>query len=172
MSGEETRDKSLSRNDLILVMESYRNTIQMHTTLLEQQKAVITSQSELLSKQDEILSKQQKLCSNIDTITKDLESFINKTEQLNNGILAKYSELEKSITGQTGDISSKLDQSFINTIKNYASLRNRLYISFGGMIIIVISLVTLCATAFDKFELLNDMYGILLKIAEYFNIRY
>lgn len=171
MVDEEQHSKSLSRDDLMLLMESYRNTIQMHTTLLEQQKAVISSQNELLSKQDEILKKQHQVCTNIDTITKEVEGYIRKFDELNQAIKSKHQELVTNITGQTGNIETKLDTSMLDTIKNYSSLRNRIYIALIGMGVIVVSLITLNITAFDKFETLNDIYVLLLKLAEYFHIR-
>lgn len=170
MTEEEQYQRNLNRDDLMLLMESYRNTIQMHTTLLEQLKAVISSQHDLLSKQDDILKKQHTMCSNIETVTKDIDLHIKKFDDLNSNISTTYTNLEKVISGQTGNIETKLDDSNLTTVKNYSSLRNRIYIALVGMSLIVISLITLNITAFDKFDVLNDIYLLVLKLVEHFNL--
>ncbi|MGD2072029.1 MAG: hypothetical protein PVG65_00865 [Candidatus Thorarchaeota archaeon] len=45
-------DENLSREDLFLLLESYKNQIRLNTTLLEKQEQVIQSQNRVIEKLD------------------------------------------------------------------------------------------------------------------------
>lgn len=49
-------EDKLSKNDLFILMESYKNNIQLNTTLLEQQKQLIIMTGEAIAKQKELCS--------------------------------------------------------------------------------------------------------------------
>lgn len=56
----------LSKDDLILLMESYKNMIQLNTTLIEQQKAILYKQETILDKQNVVCDKLDRLLSKLD----------------------------------------------------------------------------------------------------------
>ena len=170
MPGEELKNKSLSRDDLMLLMDSYRNTIQMHTTLVEQQKVVIGLQHELLTKQDSILNKQNEICNTMEHVSKNLEGCTSRFQEATTLVTNKCDELNNSISGKVEGVESKVDKSTIDSIKEHGSLKLRLYVAMGGMILIILSLVTLNITAFDKFEMFEESVQILKQLAEYFNL--
>jgi len=63
---QDVRGGVLSRGDLFLLMESYRNTIELNTTLLEQQKLIIDG-NKLIAESNE------KLCLRIEDVAKKLD---------------------------------------------------------------------------------------------------
>jgi len=170
MQGDELKNKSLSRDDLMLLMDSYRNTIQMHTTLVEQQKVVIGLQHDLLTKQDSILNKQDDVCRTMENISKNLEGCANRFQEATTLVSSKCDELNTAISGKVEGVESKVDKSMFDSIKEHGSLKLRLYIAMGGMILIILSLITLNITAFEKFEMFQESTIILEKLAEYFNL--
>lgn len=170
MQGDELKNKSLSRDDLMLLMDSYRNTIQMHTTLVEQQKVVIGLQHELLTKQDSILNKQDVLCRSMESISKNLEGCAERFREATTLVTSKCDELNSQISGKVEGVETKVDRSTLDSVKEHGSLKLRLYIAMGGMILIILSLVTLNITAFEKFEMFQECAVILKQLAEYFNL--
>jgi len=125
-------------NDLYIFMESYKNNIQLNTTLLEQQK-------QLMVMNDQAIDKQKELC-----IT--LESFITNITTCSQKILDNNTEILKKIEEKTTEI------------KNQASLdsekiQNKLYIALIGMVGIVISVISLAISFADKFNSLKVLIG-------------
>lgn len=57
----------LSKNDLYILMESYKNNIQLNTTLLEQQK-------QLMVMNDTSIQKQKELCNTLDDFIKNIST--------------------------------------------------------------------------------------------------
>ena len=51
-----TEKDQLSKNDLFILMDSYKNNIQLNTTLLEQQKQMLQLHSNVLEKQNETMT--------------------------------------------------------------------------------------------------------------------
>ena len=76
----------LSRDDLFLLMESYRNTIELNTTLLEQQKLIVDTNKH-------IIDLNVKICEEIAGVIKKLDVCaveLNKTHQQWNESRIKY----------------------------------------------------------------------------------
>lgn len=139
MAGESS--KSLSRDDLMLLMESYRNTIQMHTTIVEQQKRIVESQQTMTSKQDEILLKQKLLCDRLDNTASTMERFVNKVEK----------------------VDDKVDTFQLDMTKQISGVRTRLYIAMGGTVSIILALLVLLNTSYNRLiPLLEDIKTLLI----------
>jgi cysteinyl-tRNA synthetase len=75
-------DDNLTKDDLMLLMESYRNMITMHKTILDQSTKTIEKLENITSKQDAISTKQTSVCTSLSKITDKLDDVIggsNKT---------------------------------------------------------------------------------------------
>jgi len=106
----------LSRSDLYLVMESYRNNIALNTTLIEQQKQILLLQNDIIDKQQDLADKLKDITINGTKLLEKQEEVLNKTV-----------ESSKAFVNCAGDISNKeakiLDQqskldTAITTFKN------------------------------------------------------
>ena len=75
MAGRASDDRSsgvLSRDDLFLLMESYRNTIELNTTLLEQQKLIVDSNKAITASNGEICKRIEEVVKKLDTCATEI----------------------------------------------------------------------------------------------------
>ncbi len=128
----------IKANDLYIFMESYKNNIQLNTTLLEQQK-------QLMVMNDQAIDKQKELCTTLD-------SFITNITTCSQKILDNNIEIIKKVEDRTNEIKNQL-------ILEHEKLNNKLYIAFIGMIGIVISVISLAISFADKFNSLKILIG-------------
>ena len=85
-SRQPDRGGVLSRDDLFLLMESYRNTIELNTTLLEQQKQIIEGNKKILDSNTEICERIEAVADKLDACTIELS----KTHQQWNETRLQY----------------------------------------------------------------------------------
>jgi drug/metabolite transporter superfamily protein YnfA len=141
---QETGDK-LSKNDLYILMESYKNNIQLNTTLLEQQKQLIVMINQSVDK-------QKVLCENLDQFIQNLTTCSTKLEE-------NHSKLIGLIESKTNSIGNQLTvTSSINSVE-HEKITNKIYAAWGGMVLIVISLITLAVTFADKYHDILKLIG-------------
>ena len=62
----------LSRDDLFLLMESYRNTIELNTTLLEQQKLIIDGNKVIVESNKQIVERIEEVAKKLDACTQEI----------------------------------------------------------------------------------------------------
>lgn len=173
----------LSRSDLYLVMESYRNNIAMNTTLVEQQK-------QLLILQNDILEKQQNFAETLREIAQNGKDLIKKQED----VLTRTSESAKSFEYCAEDIAKKEEiileaqkvlDTTLDTVKkdlitamtldryacsaDHGSLKNSIKLIVGTFAAITLGLVGLAATIFSKYGTLDRIVLELDKINEILN---
>jgi len=142
---ERISDNKLSKDDLFILMESYKNNIQLNTTLLEQQK-------QLLLLHDTTTNKQKELCNNIDKLIEKLTQ-CSKTISDNQ---IKLHEEQSKLDDSIGSVSTQLSLKTADLSKEHASLANKMYISLVGMIGIVISVIGMAINYSDKFHVLTE----------------
>ncbi len=132
----------LSKNDLFILMESYKNNIQLNTTILEQQK-------QILILNDQFIDKQKDLCNSVEELVDRLGE-CSKTLSENHNILTNsIQQMSLKITSSLETISNNLK---LDTSKMSSSLSNKIYFAMGGMITIIISLISLFMVFSHKFE--------------------
>jgi predicted PurR-regulated permease PerM len=146
--------KHLNKDDLFLLMESYRNMITLHTTLVEQQKQLMVSQSNMIAKQDDIASQQNTICNKLGRVTEKLEECI-----------VALSKTKDDVAGQCNSIDHNLDIMSKDLTTQHNGLSTKVYTSMGLMATIVISLITVIYSLADKYTLLEKMNGTLTQIA-------
>lgn len=123
-------DFTFSRDDLLLLMKSYENTIQLNTTLLEQQKRVIDDQTKILDK--------------LVDVSHNTDSIVTKQRDLMDTI----QELATSCEAKSVRIQRQLSENQVDSIKGHGSTKSRLTFVYGGLFTIVISLVGLLISSY------------------------
>lgn len=159
--------KHLNKEDLFLLMESYRNMITMNSTLVEQQKQIIGLQNNIIKKQDEISIKQTQSCDQLKVITEKLGQCADNLSKTNENVQTSCSNLDKSISTNLSSIKDKVGESKLDLTKQHSGINTRIYVAMGAMATIIIALVALSTGLIDRFELLKDIHSILQTIAEH-----
>lgn len=136
-------EKSLSREDLTLLMESYRNTIELHTTLLEQQKQVLQFQHTIIEKQDSILGKQSKVCDKLTDVTKHLETCASNIAESNKSITATYLSIKKDVEDEVEKVGDKIEGTRVENVTQHSAITNKIYVGMVGSGMIIITLIGL-----------------------------
>ena len=70
---DELDKKAMTYRDLTLLMEGYRNNIELTTTLLEQQKQLLTQHDTMLKNQADLCKEIEELAKSLNQITKELK---------------------------------------------------------------------------------------------------
>jgi hypothetical protein len=130
----------VNRDDLLLMMESYKNQIELNTTLLTRQEVIITKQEEIIAKQEEavtklteILALQGKVLASVGAVPDSIEKLVHQLCEA---------------TGETcKGINTALDKSLSAArqaqIREHNGINNRIYLGWVGMGTIVIALIGL-----------------------------
>lgn len=124
--------KGLALQDLVLLMDAYRNNIELTTTLMEQIK-------QILSQQDEILDAQKNLCKEIINTTNTMRDF-------SSSMIERMADINKDI------VDVKLE-----VIKENSSLKNVIYVSLVGAVALITSIVTLTVDLNNKYDLIEKI---------------
>jgi hypothetical protein len=124
---------AVNRDDLLLMMESYKNQIELNTTLLTRQEVIITKQEEIIGKLAEILDLQSKVLVDVGAVPDSLEKLIHELCEA---------------TGETcKSVNTAVDQSLSAArqaqIREHNGINNRIYLGWVGMGTIVIALIGL-----------------------------
>ena len=123
-------DFTFSRDDLLLLMKSYENTIQLNTTLLEQQKRVIDDQTKILNR--------------LVDLSHNIDGIVSKQRDL----MTTIQELASSCDNKTATVQREISESRVDSVKNHGSTKTRLTFVYGGLFTIVISLIGLLVSSY------------------------
>jgi hypothetical protein len=130
MDSAKELDTNLTVKDLMILMEAYRNNIELSTSLLEQQKQILVQQDDILNKQKEIITS----ISNVSTSLLQLPT--------------QFLSLENKFRENSS--STQLEMT-----KNYSSMRNLLYVVFIGSGSIIITLITIIVEMSSKMSVIE-----------------
>lgn len=97
-------DEKLTRDDLVLLMESYRNMITMHQTILDQISRTMSKTEDITKASDAHLQKQIEICSSLKVISNDVKDISSKLSINSNDI----EEFEKKAIEQHGKVINKI----------------------------------------------------------------
>ena len=125
-------EDKLSKNDLFILMESYKNNIQLNTTLLEQQKQLIIMNTSAIDKQKEF-------CETLDRFIQNITSCSEKMNE-------NYTKLTKLIEDKSNTITSQITNGCADSKVEHSGIRLRIYMAMIGMGGIIISLISLAMT--------------------------
>lgn len=128
-------DDNLTKDDLVLLMESYRNMITMHQTILDQSTKTIEKLDGIATRQDGISTKQGRLCNSLDKITTRLDDCTTILKDSNTNISGMETKIKDEI-----NIHEK------KSIEDHGKITNKIYLGWIGMGTIIISLIGLTVT--------------------------
>jgi cysteinyl-tRNA synthetase len=128
-------DDNLTKDDLVLLMESYRNMIIMHQTILDQSTKTIEKLDIIATKQEGISTKQGNICSSLSKITNRLDdcATVMKDSNIN-------------ISGMSTKITDKINTHEKKSIEDHGKITNKIYLGWIGMGTIIIGLIGLTIT--------------------------
>lgn len=120
-------EDKLTRDDLVLLMESYRNMITMHQTILDQSEKTIEKMDVIADKQDKLFSKQGHLCNTLDKVSTNLDDATKSLFDAAKGATAHEKE----------------------TIRQYGAVVNKIHLGWIGMGTIILGLIGLIIALSD-----------------------
>lgn len=143
-----------TKQDLFILMESYKNNIQLNTTILEQQK-------QILILNDQFIEKQRDLCDSVDQLINRLND-CSKTLAENHAVLtgsinSMSSKLSTSLESMSKDIKMESTNACSRLTVDHSNLKNQIYVAMGGMVLIILSLVGLFSSFMNKFDSLATL---------------
>lgn len=121
-------NKELNRDDLFLLMQSYKNTVESNTILLEQQKKLLEHQNVIIGKQKEVSI----------SLNKVLEKF-------------------GMVGDMKGEVLEQINNCHLTCVQDRGSIKQRLIFLYAGMSLVTISLIGLVITVFDKMDLIEKI---------------
>jgi hypothetical protein len=163
--------KSLSKDDLYLLMESYRNMITMNATLAEQQKQLIENQGKLLDRQDTLNSKQVQLFDKISTLVDKIDEWTDVTKSGHDEIQNTCTDLESVMAGKLDKIADRTTDLNIENTKQHEGIKNHIYAAYIGLVGTVGSVVALIYFVFAHNDKADQLLKILIKISQAMNIQ-
>jgi hypothetical protein len=141
-------EDKLTRDDLVLLMESYRNMITMHQTILDQTTKTIQAMDVIATKQDSLFSKQGNICNTINSIDKKMDKC---SLDCAAGLVTNTDRMDSF----KDSIVKVLNGHEKKTIEEHAKLSNKIYIGWIGMGTIIIGLVGLIYTITNLIQTLH-----------------
>ena len=158
--------KSLSKDDLYLLMESYRNMITMNATLAEQQKQLIDSQSKLLERQDTLNMKQSQLFDKISALVDKIDEWTDVTKSGHDEIQNTCTDLEGIMVEKLDKLADRTVNLNIENTKQHEGIKNHIYAAYVGLVSIIGSVLGLVYFIFVHNDKADKLLQILYKVAE------
>lgn len=165
-----SESSSLSLSDIKLLMENYQNMIQLNTILLEQQKQLIELQHQVLKKQDLIISGQNTTIEKLNSIVNKLENCTKNLQEINQEIKESYSNIGHDMTSQFQKTEDKDTDWKLDVVKQHSGINRNIYIAWGGMVAIILGLISLLVNTYEKFSVLENINELLDKLISYFKL--
>jgi uncharacterized coiled-coil DUF342 family protein len=124
--------ENLTKDDLVLLMESYRNMIQLHSTILDRTNKTTEMLDKVVAKQDMLLTKQASLCNKLGKCVEKL-----------NEAGTKIDNTADKIDNAGKEIRQKIDTHNLSSVKDHGRITNKIYVGWIGMGSIIIALISL-----------------------------
>jgi hypothetical protein len=123
--------QGLGRDDLYLLLESYRNSIELNTTLLERQELINEGQGRILAQVVAICETQAKVLERLNGLPADLHTAIDA--------------LCGATAARCEGLGEQLREHAAETFKEHQGHRLRIYGAYVGMGTIILGLIGLLA---------------------------
>jgi hypothetical protein len=136
----------LSRDDLFLLMQSYENTVQLNTTLLNQHKQLLEDSSNILKKHSEIII-------NLNSLT-DKQQKISDTLS---DIILKITDLSDHNQKQIDDIEKKIDEHRVESLNNHNQQKTKIMIVGAAIGTVVITLLGIVGQMWMKYDIISSI---------------
>ncbi len=143
-------DRPLNAQDLFVLMESYKNNIELSTMLLEQQK-------QLLSHQNIIIEKQKKQCDSLSKLLERISNVIERQDKCATDVIKIQNELINNQNNVKNEIGQTQTIMRMEITKDHGGLKNLLYGVYSAIGVVIIALIGLLITVIDKLHILKDI---------------
>lgn len=164
---DQKTDSYLHFSDLKLLMDNYQNVVKLNTILLEQQKQIIELQKDIIRNQAGIIKDQGSLYDKIEKVLTRLDSGTDQLKQANDNYKclegALHSRFDAAVI-KVEDTKESIDNCKLDMIKQHSGISLRLYIALGGSIAIIITLITLLVSTYDKLSTIENIQNMIQKI--------
>ncbi len=136
--------QAMSRDDLYLLMQSYENTVQLNTTLLNQHQKLLDDSNALLKKHSETSA-------NLNALTDKLER-ISETLSV---VITKIAELSEHHEKNIYNIEEKIDIHRLETVTDHSQQKTRITVVGAAVGTVVITLLTIIGQLWTKYEVID-----------------
>jgi len=160
----------LVSTDIMLLMENYQNIMQMNTILQQQQKQLIDLQNKLLYTQNDISKTQVDTINQIDKMVDKLADCARNIQDISNILKDSFDNIEDSIMIKLEYNDKSVSDLKIDNIKQYNSINKTMYGAWVVMGGIVIAIVGLFITSYEKFSSLDKIHDLLQQLVKYFQL--
>jgi gas vesicle protein len=175
----------LNRNDLMLMMDGYKNNVEMYTVIMEQLKQINEQLNTVLTNQKDIVTKQRVTCDTLGKISESLattfqthrewiketlEDFKEDNKESLRSVMEEFKEGHGGIYKKVDGMDKDMQASIKEYIRDQGALKirfNRIYGVMGGIVIAAIGAV---ATAYTKMIDLHTIVDLLTKIVNHMGI--
>jgi len=144
-----TKD-ALNRADLYLLLDSYKNSVELSTVIMEQLRQIAELQAQFHVEEKESLQKQKEIYNCLTNIIQILKSHSDNIKSSNDRVHDKINSYEKSLStfqaeqeGLFGKVGNKI---------------NLVYVGLGSLIISLVGIIYLLV---EKLEILKGIEKIL-----------
>jgi Mg2+ and Co2+ transporter CorA len=170
----------LNRNDLLLMMDSYKNNVEMYTVIMEQLKKISDQLETVVEQQRDMVTKQRVTCDTIGKISETLNMTLTTQRESIKDMLADFKEgnkealkeiIEEFKEGHQGiykkveGMDKDMQTSIKDYIKDQGAMKvrfNRIYAALTGVVLAAIGAV---ATAYGKMIDLHKVLEVVTAIA-------
>lgn len=170
----------LNRNDLLLMMDSYKNNVEMYTVIMEQLKQINEQLDMVLTNQKDIVTKQRVTCDTVGKISESLattfqthrewiketlEDFKVENKESLRSVIEEFKEGHGGIYKKVDSMDKDMQASIKDYIKDQGAMKirfNRIYAALTGVVLAAIGAV---ATAYSKMIDLHSILDLVTKIA-------
>lgn len=161
MSNEDS--KAISRDDLFLLIGSYKNTVEMYMSILEKQNEISASQNKILETQNRILETQTHALHEFNKVTGELKIYINEIKELKTNLNSMCSTNQTALVSAIKGATDKIDAHNLGSVKNHGTTRTRLYVALGSTFGIVGSLITMIYLLISNHSQLKELLKLIAK---------
>jgi predicted PurR-regulated permease PerM len=139
-------DQDIQKADLYLLLDSYKNSVELSTIIMEQLRQITDLQSKFNETGTGSIQKQKEIYNSLEKIANLLESYSNNIKNSNDKVYDKIIEFEKSLS--TFQVEQK------GLFGKVGSRINLVYVGLGTLIVSLISIIYLLI---EKLHLISDI---------------
>lgn len=162
----EMTEKNFTKDDLVLLMESYNNMMKMHETVLNQQGQIIDMQQKITEKLDSTITKQGSACNQLNAVASKLDDCINKLQTTYDTL----DKIEDNIVYKVEDTKTMITNHNTKAVEEHASLINKIHLGWIGMGSLGGGLVTIIIMLLSRPDKIDSIYQMVSAMSTYFGL--
>lgn len=155
--------KAISRDDLFLLIGSYKNTVEMYMSIVEKQNEISATQAKILDTQNKIIESQITSLNEFSKVAGELHIYIDQIKEMKTSLSTTTSANQTALTSALKGVIDKIDNHNLGSVKNHGTTRTRLYIALGSTLGIVGSLITMIILIISKYNYVEELLKAIAK---------